>query len=1297
MKTLCKKIIILIFIFTTLLGTTLPTNVVYASNSSNRPTMGDAIAKNNVKLVLSINNESSREVVIDGETYIEFTPDENIYMCGYQSMKIYTNGQDNNLIGATTRTLMGSTVYDLNGKQTYYVKLEAYTKATNGGTENVKKNTNQLNSSRPTQADDIKRSGKLDDIIQGDVENENVDGTQYTKIKIDESGAYSVTKKLYIKDENGKLVEAPHKTYLGVTRYEIDKNTEYYIKTDELEKASYAQYGKFAEDAKNKPTFFESVERMLSFCVRTTANGLVRLIDWAVGGGEGVTIDKIIFNQYKPTKLVYFSSERDALKEGATNPNVNSNYEYPIVHLMSKAITEWFNIFRAIAITGYTSILLYIGIQILLKATAEKQAEYKRLLIDWVVGILILFLFPTVIKTAIEMNNSLVESIGKSKGILDNDGNFTYQGTEREQTSYKPLNSSMSEEELKNYASTFDGNPFSNDNKDYMAIMARKAQQTKRLSYAIVYMIMAWQLLMLIIIYYKRLFMVGFLLVLFPLVALTYALDKVKDGRSQAFNTWGKEILLNIFIQTFHAIIYVFALGVTFEAGEAANDWILMIIGVSFLFKGEEIIKRIFGYKSSDTVDSLVSTATKTFATYQVMKKGVLAVKDNFIGKNSHLGKAIEARRSARTYEMMANNFDAFASEPTYNFPAARELPHAPAVMDSESTQLGNDIQMINHWRVADPAALAMAIDRVQAYYKNGGIYMSMLSDLKLNSYQIDGLRKIKNGAIESIKNGEDSATIEQKIKLELETLMPGVDVSKMQQALYRQMAMPLKSNHLDRNVFDGFIKGEIIDAKNRMSEIDGSTKFSPKSSRTLRDLVDKADDLTYNVYGATQGDKKIVRMAGYVEMLKARDSGDFTAKQLNEAAQYVQQHRYDSKEFGKMIDTLDYDFDEIRHVIAEKTVETYMEADGTYKSFGGMTADEISDVMTACDLAGDIKDNIENREKRIKDLKDSLTYDSSDFNERQSAAFNNEVVHLLETTYGVRDYTDEERKMAEEVWKLNNSFSFTRDSVVEAYNYVSEHMNDNDLIHKMAGKMGYDIDELGNALKHQESNSWYSNPDIDEVSVNTLIKNKHGLDLNEKDLIDRIKSQRIDQNRKEADAVREFANQVMERNQSTGPTIDGMTESDLRDLAEIERAKSRQEAMRTAVTTGAATLGVPIGAAAGVAFIEGDDDGNPIGEALLGATAGAGVMDTVAERATSGNSKKTKTYVLRNPYTGEDEEVTLTVSGAFNERIYSFDDPGLPKEVSAQIREQFIASKIEKQRKAEAEKQKEIDKENKK
>ena len=259
-------------------------------------------------------------------------------------------------------------------------------------------------------------------------------------------------------------------------------------------------------------------EELLSFIVRTTANGLVWLIRWAVGG-QGVTIDDIIFNKYEPTKLVFFDAEARA---------GNS-----IISAISGSINTWFSIFRNIAITGYIVILLYMGIQIMLKSTGDKQAEYKKLLVDWVMGVALLFLFPYIIKYCIELNNLLVGMIEVGKSDMNIYGEII-------DTKVPYLNSESSKEEQQNFTDHFDSNPFEGEDSgaslsktsgNYMAMMAKKADKTKRLSYAIVYMIMAWQLLMIVIAYYKRLFMVAFLLVIFPVVTLTYALDKVKDGK----------------------------------------------------------------------------------------------------------------------------------------------------------------------------------------------------------------------------------------------------------------------------------------------------------------------------------------------------------------------------------------------------------------------------------------------------------------------------------------------------------------------------------------------------------------------------------------------------------------------------------------------------------------------------------------------------------------------------------------------------------------------------------------------
>ena len=48
----------------------------------------------------------------------------------------------------------------------------------------------------------------------------------------------------------------------------------------------------------------------------------------------------------------------------------------------------------------------------------------------------------------------------------------------------------------------------------------------------------------------------SFFTMIAPLVALTYPVDKVKDGKAQAFDMWFKEYIFNLLIQPMHLILY---------------------------------------------------------------------------------------------------------------------------------------------------------------------------------------------------------------------------------------------------------------------------------------------------------------------------------------------------------------------------------------------------------------------------------------------------------------------------------------------------------------------------------------------------------------------------------------------------------------------------------------------------------------------------------------------------------------------------------------------------------------------
>ena len=85
---------------------------------------------------------------------------------------------------------------------------------------------------------------------------------------------------------------------------------------------------------------------------------------------------------------------------------------------------------------------------------------------------------------------------------------------------------------------------------------------------------------------------VAFLIMISPLITITYSADKIGDNKAQAFNAWLKEIVFQIFIQDLHAVMYlVFVLSAAAIAEKAPALAIVFLIALS---NAEKIVKRIF-------------------------------------------------------------------------------------------------------------------------------------------------------------------------------------------------------------------------------------------------------------------------------------------------------------------------------------------------------------------------------------------------------------------------------------------------------------------------------------------------------------------------------------------------------------------------------------------------------------------------------------------------------------------------------------------------------------------------------
>lgn len=375
----------------------------------------------------------------------------------------------------------------------------------------------------------------------------------------------------------------------------------------------------FVVGGEDKANLFE---RAVSTCFIYIAAQLYGIIGMAVGsadGGQPLTIESLFFNHYSTTRLTIFSE-----MEGGSNDYLDSG--------MRDKINEVYKFFTSIAVIAYMIMLIYIGIRILLNAGTAKNAKYKEFVLYWVCGVAILFLFPYVMKYTIVINNAFVSFIDTNKATIANLGDSTLQGGFSGSTS-------------SNFGTVGDLFKTTHDDlmtgTDYMSHMYQLAFEKGWLVYTLCFIIMLKQLLTLIIVYFKRFLMTIFLIVIFPLVTVSYAIDKLGDGKSQAFGNWCKEYVLNVFIQSFHAIVYVIGMAMIFKLGDFGDNWLVVMMLLTFIAKGDELLRHIFNMNGSGAgiVDDNKTRVKQTRGAIALATKAGSVASKKF-GEKSHVNRA---------------------------------------------------------------------------------------------------------------------------------------------------------------------------------------------------------------------------------------------------------------------------------------------------------------------------------------------------------------------------------------------------------------------------------------------------------------------------------------------------------------------------------------------------------------------------------------------------------------------------------------------------------------------------------
>ena len=281
-----------------------------------------------------------------------------------------------------------------------------------------------------------------------------------------------------------------------------------------------------------------------------------------------LTIDRIVYNRVALFNIDYFDTEDTYTvgKEAVVTADASNK-------TIKQGITHIFYLCRLLAISILLLVLIYIGIRMALSTVASEQAKYKKMLISWVESLIYVFVLVYIMVIIIDFGEMLtgifydmrVALAAKQTGTLG----VIFEDTVRD----KVINFVFFKEGLE------------------LTI------------WSIIYWLLLFTEIKFFWLYIKRLFMVGFLIIISPLITITYSIDKVGDGKAQVFSSWFKEFIVNVLIQPLHALLYLIFI---FTANSIATESPIVAVALLMVMgSAERMVKVIFDMKGLTSLNGI--------------------------------------------------------------------------------------------------------------------------------------------------------------------------------------------------------------------------------------------------------------------------------------------------------------------------------------------------------------------------------------------------------------------------------------------------------------------------------------------------------------------------------------------------------------------------------------------------------------------------------------------------------------------------------------------------------------------
>ena len=347
-----------------------------------------------------------------------------------------------------------------------------------------------------------------------------------------------------------------------------------------------------------------------------------------------------------------------------------------LIYKYRTGIATWYYVLRGISLSMLLVVLIYVGINMAFTTIASEKAKFKKMLIDWITSVCLLFLTAFIISFIISLNATIINAIEQ-----------------------------------------FCDSTVINDTYTQLEIIAYKVWDLNSIPATIIYGILVFQTLALCISYFFRMLKLAFLVLISPLITITYSIDKISDGKAQALGAWLKEFVFTVLIQPFHCIIYMVFIKMAFSIllqkqqlqldREAIAAGVIAMLCILFVKDAEKLVKRIFSFQDDGSGTSIltgtavaalalnkaksIGKATKTG--FNTTKSAFGTVKDSIHNMGNKMPHPINSLSSAhRTSRDMAILSSLVADEKKSN----------PEITDEQAQKNANDkMQEIMAARIA--------------------------------------------------------------------------------------------------------------------------------------------------------------------------------------------------------------------------------------------------------------------------------------------------------------------------------------------------------------------------------------------------------------------------------------------------------------------------------------------------------------------------------------------------------------------------------------------------------------------